>query len=74
MSTRLQDGFDRVRQAAKAGIANVAGLAGKSDDPDVILYDSLEPEDFDGIVKEQGFEATMKYIQEMESRKARKVR
>lgn len=71
MTTPVEKGFGIVKRAAKVAVTNIAKLAGRSDDPDVIYYDSLQPGDFETMTNTYGVDATLRYIQTMESRKAK---
>jgi hypothetical protein len=64
-------GLDQVKAAYSSAFENVRQAAGKTTDRNVMFYESLEPEIFQMMVDdpEIGWENTIEYIREMESRR-----
>lgn len=64
--------FDKMNHAAKTVFDRVAKSANRETDPDLMVYDSLKSEDFDGILKEYGVENTLSYVRSMEFKRLTK--
>ncbi len=50
-------------------IEKTAKRMGVETDPDVMKYESLNKDDFDGLVRRYGFEDVRRYIQTMETKR-----
>lgn len=60
---------NKLRQAAHTALNNVAQVSQRENDPSLRIYQSLQPEDFNAIVKQYGMNNTVQYIQAMETKK-----
>ena len=66
--------FDRVERAAGRGMDRLMDSVGIEKDVELNNYNSLSTDDFQEITNAFGADATISYIQEMESRKLKRGR
>jgi hypothetical protein len=67
----VEDGFKQMRDAAGQALRNVRSASGMTNDPEVIRYQRLKPQDFETLAAKFGRDTVTGYIQDMESRKYR---
>lgn len=60
---------DKLRSATKTALDKVGKISGVENDANMRIYQSLQPDDFNAIMKKFGVDETMKYIQAMESKR-----
>lgn len=68
-TNQLRELVERNKGAARRAVNTLLKAQGYSTDPDVRLYNRLTEVDFDRILAEQGEDALLEYITEMERRR-----
>lgn len=71
MATTQTISFDILKDAARQGLNRVAEGTGQTMDRDLMMYEKLQPDDFDVLIEQHGVEATLSYIRAMEVRRSR---
>ena len=62
----LRQAIDEAKQAARDGVKTVRELLGRTNNPDLQIYERLGKDDFSEIVRDYGPEEAMRYIRAME--------
>lgn len=70
----VPDIFGKMSKAANKAFGKVAKVGNIQADPDLRLYESLQPQDFDRIVQQYGADDAIKYIQAFEAKRMMKGR
>ncbi len=60
---------DEVKAAAREAVQEMRGYLGQPADPDLRLYQKLQPADFQAILQQYGPENLAQYVQTMEARR-----
>lgn len=61
--------FNVMKKATKTAFDRTTKMAGQQTDPDLSLYEQLEPQDFFALMKDYGEGDVIRYIQKMESKR-----
>jgi hypothetical protein len=61
--------FDRIQRATQKAFDRVGKTANIPTDPDLRIYNDLQPKDFEAMTQKYGQDDVMKYIQEMEAKR-----
>ncbi len=62
----IQQMIAEAKEAAKVAVAQTKTMLGRTNDPDLEIYNRLGPADFEGMKAEHGVEAVTEYINTME--------
>lgn len=58
---------DEVKTAARGAVDEMRGMLGQPKDPNLRIYQRLQPADFNNILAEHGQDGLMAYIKAMET-------
>lgn len=61
--------FDRIKKATRTAFDRVATVSDISNDPELRIYDTFKPEDFERMIEKFGPDETLTYIQQMEGKR-----
>jgi len=66
---KLQDDMNMLFDAANGAYKQIRNAAGDTNDPDIILYDSIDPDGMMKMTRRHGPENILKYMKTMEDRR-----
>lgn len=70
--TQFKNAILVAKEAAKQGAAQMREMLGKTNDPDLMIYNKLKDEDFQQILQDKGPDELQRYIATMEAKRTNK--